>query len=104
GYAGTGTPVAARGRQGCAGPDHPVVELRLKSPSPSGRGVGVRVRGRSPLDVRLHEASPVPSSGASRHLLPKGEGKNTAQRTGKEKQKGRPKGRPFRCSIAARLT
>ena len=47
----------------------PISQARCPVPSPSGRGVGVRVRrnrGGSGLDD-----SAVPSSGASRHLLPR---------------------------------
>ena len=44
------------------------------SPSPSGRGVGERVGGAASHVPQLHEASPGPSSGATRHLLPQGEG------------------------------
>src|SRR5690606_2743098 len=33
--------------------------------------------GRSPRGDQAHEASPEPSSGAARHLLPEGEGKST---------------------------
>ena len=39
-----------------------------------GAGVGVRVRGKATGITQLHEASPEPSSGAARHLLPEGEG------------------------------
>ncbi|HJR72376.1 MAG TPA: folylpolyglutamate synthase/dihydrofolate synthase family protein [Luteimonas sp.] len=48
------------------------VEAARLSPSPSGRGVGVRVRGN---DASWNSDDPAePSSGASRHLLPVGEG------------------------------
>ncbi|WP_065868091.1 ATP-dependent helicase HrpB [Stenotrophomonas nitritireducens] len=43
------------------------------SPSPSGGGVGERVSGAAHIG-QLQQASPAPSSGATRHLLPQGEG------------------------------
>ena len=51
------------------------VEAARLGPSPDGRGVGVRVR-RSGDGDSDPTGSGVPSSGASRHLLPAGEGKN----------------------------
>ncbi|RFF39654.1 hypothetical protein DZD52_09560 [Xanthomonas nasturtii] len=39
-----------------------------------GAGLGVRVRGEAPVCSNANSASPVPSSGAARHLLPMGEG------------------------------
>ncbi len=47
--------------------------LAQQSPSPAGRGVGERVGGTDSRSDR--RASDEPSSGASRHLLPVGEGK-----------------------------
>lgn len=44
------------------------------SPSPSGGGVGERVGGAATRTAQLHEASPAPSSGATRPRPPAGEG------------------------------
>src|SRR5690606_41294785 len=46
--------------------------------SPRERGWG-EGSGRSHRNVRLHEASPEPSSAPTGHLLPKGEGKTSSR-------------------------
>ena len=51
-----------------------VEALLAHSPSPTGRGVGERVGQHR--DVTDRDIAPEPSSGASRHLLPGGEGNN----------------------------